>query len=96
MRRAAALVAVLLLAAWALAAAAGGGQAAERRAPAYHHPWSWWRARHSDLVRTGPLRGERPDGRFQAAECLICHRAEGFCNRCHARLGAPRVPEQRP
>lgn len=96
MRRVALLALLLLLAAGAVAAAAPSGSDPLPPAPAYHRPFSWWRARHPELVRLEPLRRGLPDGRFQAAECLICHRAGEFCNRCHARLGAALVPEARP
>jgi len=58
--------------------------AREMPAPPYHRPAVAWRAEH------GLWLGE--DGAlFSTGECLICHRARGSCNPCHAYVGAPAV-----
>ena len=60
-------------------------------APEYHLPRDSWRADHPILVQARLGWGNGEKGFFQVEECLLCHRPDESCNKCHAYVGAALV-----
>ncbi len=79
--------------------AAASAQVSDLPAPAYHHPRSFWRARHGLYTAwrlpeaAGAAARDLP--LFEAAECRLCHQPRRFCLGCHRLVGAPGPPGER-